>query len=344
VAEMRHEAAQTAWGIAADFGDARAEWHAARTACAVAEAPFRVRIAARGEDRQSFLQGMLSNDVKSLAAGRGLHAAFITDTAEVVNDLRVFAEENRMLLDCPAWRREALVSGLERYLVADDVELEIHDDEQPLLVLEGPSSADVLRAALATDAALPDEPYAHLRVNGLHVAAASEVGGVGLLITGPAERRESLLAACRAAGAVRIGARALTALRLEAGVPWAGVDMDEDVLVMEMELTDALSFTKGCYLGQETVERVAARGHVNRRRSAFVLEGDVQPSLPAAVLAGDKEVGRVTSAGHSFLLERQIGLGLLHVKALDSDASLHVAADGRTIACRPLSVPVAAGS
>jgi len=342
VAETQQDQPPAAWGVASDFGDARAEWHAARTACGVAEAPFRTRIVARGDDRQSFLHGMLSNDVKGLATGRGFCAAFLTDTAKVVTDLRVFAEEDRILLDCLAWRREALLAGLDRYLIADDVELEVPDDEQPLLLLEGPAAPDVLRAALSTAAPLPQEPYAHTRLDGLHVAVTSEVGGAGFLIAGPAKRRDALLVGCREAGAVLVGARALTSLRLEAGIPWAGVDMDESVLAMEIDLQSAISFTKGCYLGQETVERVAARGHVNRRRTVFRLAGDVVPALPCAVFADGREVGRITSAGYSFLRSGLLGLGLLHVKALESASSLCAGSGASSADCAPLALPLAA--
>ena len=343
--ESVRRVADEGWGISPDFGDARAEWRAARTTCGVAEAPFRVRLVADGEDRLSFLQGMLSNDVKRLAAGRGCHAAFLSDTAKVVTDMRVYVEAERVLLETLAWCREPLRLGLERYLVADDVELEPADDDQPLLVLEGPGGEDVLRAVLPQLGSIAAEEYAHLRMaDGIGVARASEVGGRGFIISGPPERRDALLAACLGAGAMRIGARALTALRLEAGVPWARVDMDEDVLAMEMELGSAISFTKGCYLGQETVERVAARGHVNRRRTVFAVDGALRQTLPCPVFAGDREVGRITSAGSSFLRDQVLGLGLLHVKAMNSEAPLHAGAGDAAVGCTPLALPLAAAA
>jgi folate-binding protein YgfZ len=341
--ESVRRVADEGWGISPDFGDARAEWRAARTACGVAETPNRVRLVARGDDRLSFLQGMLSNDVKGLAAGQGCHAAFLTDTAKVVTDMRVYVEAERVLLETLSWCREPLRLGLERYLVADDVELAPAGDDQPLLVLEGPGCGDVLSVVLPQLGAIAAEDYSHLRAaDGIGVARASEVGGHGLVISGPAERRDALLAACLGAGATRLGARALTALRLEAGVPWARVDMDEDVLAMEMELVSAISFTKGCYLGQETVERVAARGRVNRRRTVFAVDGALRQALPCPVFAGDREVGRITSAGSSFLRDEVLGLGLLHVKAMDSEAPLRAGAGDSAVACTPLTLPLAA--
>jgi folate-binding protein YgfZ len=119
--------------------------------------------------------------------------------------------------------------------------------------------------------------------------------------------------------------------------------MDEDVLAMEMDLQSAISSSKGCYLGQETVERVSARGHVNRRRTVFALDGDVVPTLPSTVYAGDKEVGRITSAGHSFLRQSLLGLGLLHVKALEAGAPLRAGTGNVAIACAPLALPLTPG-
>jgi folate-binding protein YgfZ len=133
--------------------------------------------------------------------------------------------------------------------------------------------------------------------------------------------------------------QALDILRVEQGVPWPKIDMDEDVLVMEAGLERAISFAKGCYLGQEVVERVAARGHVNRTLAGLVLEGDVVPTRGACVRSGDAEAGKLTSAVRSIALDRVIALALVHRKFLDPGARLTVDIEGREVTATAATLP-----
>lgn len=302
--------------LPAHFGDAAREWRAASAGAGIFVAELRTFIAASGEDRVSFLQGMLSNDVKALAAGQGLYATFLTQQGKVVSDMRVYALEDQLLLDVLAWRRAALQEGLERFIVADDVELATAA-LQPLLGLEGPQARAVAGEALGvTD--LPTVPYSHARVTfegaPLLVVAASETERTGLLLCGAPDHAPALFAACVEAGAQPLGTQALDELRIEAGVPWVGVDMDETTLVMETGRTAAISFTKGCYLGQEVVERISARGHVNRQLAGVIIEGDAVPAAQARLLADGHEVGYVTSAARSQGWGRVVGLAMIQSK------------------------------
>lgn len=302
--------------LVAHFGDADREWRAAREGAAVFPAGYRTVIAASGGDRVDFLQGMLSNDVKGLAAGHGCYAALLTQAGKVVSDLRVYTTPDRLLLDVLAWRATALREHLERFLVADDVEL-AEASEQPLVHLEGPLAAVLAGEALGLTG-VPDAPLAHVGVEfdglPLRVVRVSEASGDGLLLCGPAAAATRLFDACREAGAVPAGMVALDRLRIEAGVAWPGIDMDESTLIMETGRDAAISFTKGCYLGQEVVERIAARGHVNRRLSGVLLAGDTAPARGTALLADGRAVGYVTSIARSPLFERPIALAMIQCK------------------------------
>jgi folate-binding protein YgfZ len=295
------------------FGDADREWRAAREGAALFPAAYRTLVAATGGDRADFLQGMLSNDVKALAAGTGCYAALLTQSGKVVTDLRVYATADHLLLDVVAWRARALREHLERFLVADDVELSA-SPQQPLLQLEGPLAAAVAGEALGTGI-LPSAPYAHTvaEFDGqpLRVVRASEAGGEGLLLCGAEAVTPRLFDACREAGAVAAGMVALDRLRIEAGVAWPGIDMDESTLIMETGRDAAISFRKGCYLGQEVVERIAARGHVNRRLGGVFLDGERLPPRGTALLAAARPVGYVTSSTRSPLFERPIALAMI---------------------------------
>ncbi|HSP97953.1 MAG TPA: glycine cleavage T C-terminal barrel domain-containing protein [Candidatus Dormibacteraeota bacterium] len=302
--------------LVAHFGDPDREWRAAREGAALFPAGYRRLLAATGGDRVEFLQGMVSNDVKPLAAGDGCYAALLNQTGKVVTDLRLYADADRLLLDVMAWRAPVLREALERFLIADDVEL-AEPAEQPLLQLEGPLARAVAGEALGITA-LPEAPLAHrtAELDGqlLRVISASEAGGDGILVCGPAAAAARLLDACREAGGAPAGMVALDRLRIEAGIAWPGIDMDETTLIMETGRDAALSFSKGCYLGQEVVERVAARGHVNRRLSGVLLAGDRLPARGTALLADRRPVGYVTSVARSPLFEGPIALAMIQIK------------------------------
>lgn len=308
--------------------DAAQEYRAARDGCAMWRADFRRLVTATGEDRLTFLHGMLSNDVKALRPGGGTYAALLTQQGKIVSDVRLYADVDRLLLDVLADRADAVRAALEKFIVADDVELAVRDDEQPLVGLTGPSSGAMLGHALGTT--LPSRALlAHQTVafagSTLRVVAADEVDGAGYLICGPPALAGDLWQALRNAGAAPIGMETLDLLRVEAGIPRYGVDMDEETLLMETNLDRAVSFTKGCYLGQEVVERVSARGKVNKKLTGLRLEGDVVPAAQTPLRADGREIGRITSAVRSPALGQVIALGYVHRDFLEPGTAITVA-------------------
>jgi folate-binding protein YgfZ len=331
--------------LPAHFGDSGREWRAAREGGAVFAAGFRTLIAATGDDRVTFLQGMLSNDVKRVVPGQGVYAAFLTQQGRLVSDLRVYAESDRLLLDVPTWRRAALEEGLGRFIVADDVELTAAD-EQPLVGIEGPLARAIVGEALGTTD-LPQTAYAHQRLAfesaPLLVVAVSEVEGDGLLLCGPEHIGPALFEACIEAGAQPLGMRALDVLRVEAGVAWPGVDTDDATLIMEAGRQAAISFTKGCYLGQEVVERVSARGHVNRQIAGLIIDGDDVPRSGAQVTVDGHEVGYVTSVVRSESLRHTIALAMVQVKHAAPGERVAVDANGTATAATVAALPFAPG-
>lgn len=343
-ARARGAALQDVHGVLlpARYEGSEREWRAAREGAAVFDAGFRTCLVATGADRVTFLHGMLSNDVKSLQAGRGMYAAMLNQSGKVVADARVYAEPDRLVLETFAWCVEDLRQALEHHLVADDVELAHPANEQPLVALEGPFARAVLGEALGL-AELPRDPFAHatrtFQGRPLRIACSSELGGEGFVVHGDGALAPPLFDACREAGAVPLGMEALDILRVEQGVPWPKVDMDETVLVMEVGLERAISFSKGCYLGQEVVERVAARGRVNRTLVGLLVDGDSVPEHGAPVRSGDSEAGTVSSAVRSIALGRVIALALVHRKFLEPASPLTIVSGGRTIGAVPTALP-----
>ncbi|MBI4518144.1 MAG: GIY-YIG nuclease family protein [Deltaproteobacteria bacterium] len=292
------------------FGAPEAEWRAVRHGAGVLDARNRQLLSLIGGDRVAFLHGMITNDVKRSTAGKGVYAALLTIQGRIVSDLYVYALADRLLLDVPAWRRQAVREALDHFIIADDVEFE-ETDLAPLLAIEGPDAADVLAAAAGQAPGEP-APFDHSEITIAGVSArcvaVSQTGEPGFRLLGRPGDAAELWRRLSAAGALPVGLDALNVLRLEAGIPWHGVDMDAETLVMETGLETAISFNKGCYLGQEVVERVAARGHVNRKLCGLVGDGEVPPP-GAPLLHHDREAGHLTSAAHSPALGRVIALG-----------------------------------
>jgi folate-binding protein YgfZ len=313
--------------LPAHYGDVAAEWKAARHDCGMIDAGWRGLLRATGSDRADFLQGMLTNQIKALTPGQGVHAAHLTVQGRVVADMRVFVLGDEIWLDLPVQRKTLLRETLERYLVADDVELADDDAFLPLLSLEGPRSREVASAVFGArfDGMMP---LAHVERDGFRIANAGNCGERGLLVFGRTDGAPHLWRRCRDAGAVPVGMQALDVLRVEAGVPWCDRDMDESTLAPEVGLQDAISFTKGCYIGQEVVERVAARGQVQRRLMGVRCEGDRVPAAGSKVSRGGEEAGAITSAVHSPAPQGVIALAYIRRSAWEPGTAVEIDGTG----------------
>lgn len=329
--------------LPAHYGDVAAEWSAVRRGCGVIDAAWRGLLRATGSDRADFLQGMLTNQIKTLTSGHGVRAAHLTAQGRVVADMRVLVLEDEIWLDLPVQRRTLLRETLDRYLVADDVELIADETPAPLLSLEGPRSHEVAAAVFG----FPKEetaPLAHiertLEGHTFRVVNASNTGAPGVLIFGAVDAAAPLWRACRQAGAVPVGMQALEVLRVEAGIPWCDRDMDESTLAPEVGLDDAISFTKGCYIGQEVVERVAARGQVQRKLVGIEIDGDRLPPPGAKLVRDGDEVGAVTSAVLSPAKHGVIALAFVRRSAWDAGTSVEVeGAGGARVVPLPFDAP-----
>ena len=230
-------------------------------------------------------------------------------------DLRVYAEESAILLDLDTRIKEKTVEALDRFIIADDVEIEDLSAHQVTLAVQGPSATEALAAAGLSS--LPDQDLQHRDTTiadvPVRVIRSDQTGKGGYEFHVPSDRAAVVWQAlAQLDGLLPVGHTALNMLRVEAGIPWYGLDMDEDRIVLEVGLDRAISFHKGCYLGQEVVERASARGHMNRLLIGFLLQDEGQAALPTRgdrLLKGDKEVGWLTSVTNSPTLGRPIALG-----------------------------------
>ena len=328
--------------LPAHFSDPQSEWSAVRQRCGLLDARFRALLRMTGADRVTFLQGMVSNDVATLHVGEGTYAALLTQQGKVVSDLRIYVLADELWLDVPAGRAEAVRAALERFIIADDVEFIADDAWMPLVVIEGPHAARVL-LAVAGESMEGAAPYTHreLRFDGAQIwaAAVSHGGENCYVLYGPPAAAATLWEHCHAAGAEPVGMEALNVLRVEAGIPWYGRDMDESMLVSEVGIENAISYKKGCYLGQEVVERIAARGQVHRKLMGLRCAGTQVPPPDSKLTSDGKEVGWTTSAVWSPACDAVIALGYVRRECWDAGTELRVTSSAAEISARVAMLP-----
>ena len=267
-------------------------YQALRHGAAWLDLSARGRIVVRGRDRARLLHAIISNEVKKLTPGTGCYAFLLNPQGRIQADLCLFCHHDHFLIDTEPELREKVLALVKRYIIADQVELEDVTAATAALGLEGPGAAAVL-AALG--APLPADAYTHLAWGNTTVAAVTATGQPGVRLFCRAEEMSSLADGLEAAGAVAASAEDARLARIENGEPRYGEDIRETSLPQETQQMHAVSFTKGCYLGQEIVERIRAQGRVNKKLMRVVLEGGQVPAAGAKTTVDGAEA-EVTSA------------------------------------------------
>jgi folate-binding protein YgfZ len=264
----------------------------------------RAVIAAGGADRARFLHGLLTNDVAALTPGSGCYAAWLTPQGRMITDVHVLAADDRILLDVPAQLAPDLVPRLDQFLFSEDVQLTDLSSALVAVWIHGPFAAPAVEPILGVSGLASWSAYQHSAApfgDGLaRIVRIDQLGvpGYGIYIDVP--RESELRAAFEAGGVPDAHPDAVEAARVEAGYPVFGVDMTEDTIPLEAGIEDrAISFTKGCYVGQEVIVRVLHRGHGRVARRLIGLRLEVMVPRGARILADGREIGAVTSAAQS---------------------------------------------
>ena len=259
-----------------------AGYRALREGAAWLDLGARGRIAARGRDRARLLHNITSNEVKNLTPGSGCYAFLLSPQGRIQADLNLFCFDDHFLIDTEPELREQVRQHIQRYIIADQVELEDVTAQTGCVGLEGPGAAAIVGMA--------PEPYAHAQWEGCTIAAVTVTGQPGVRIFCAADRTAELIARFEAAGAVAASAEEARTVRIDNGRPRYGEEITDTSLPQETQQMHAVSFTKGCYLGQEIVERIRARGHVNRKLERIEYEG----AAPAGAEVVSSAVSPVT--------------------------------------------------
>ncbi len=277
-------------------------------------------IAVTGADAAEYLQGQLTNDVEALAPGEGQYAALLDRKGHMQSDMRVLrpAVEEILVETEPGAPHAAALRHLTMYSVGRDVAVAEVSDERAVVSLLGPRSAEI-----AGTPPLAEQALAPTRIDGIECLAVGTRFGIDLICA--AADAERLAAALREAGAADVSPEAVELLRIEAGVPRFGAEMGTETMPAEAGIVErAVSFTKGCYIGQETVARLHYKGRPNRHLRGLRLSAAAAPGTP--LLLGEKEVGRLGGAAVSPALG-PIGLAILRREA-EPGAELSVGEDG----------------
>ena len=269
-----------------------------------------------GDDRVPFLHGMCSNDIANLKPGTVAPALLMTEHAHVLADLYVWAKDDALLLetDRGLWPRAR--AQLEKFLVADDVEME-ELTGMAVLDIEGPTAGQAV-GAVGGEKVGALAPWHYIEGGDISTANIPRFGRPAFTVLIEASRVAQFIAdltrAAAAPGIRPVSRAALETIRIENGIARVGVDTGEKTIALEARLQPAISFNKGCYVGQETVERASARGTLKKRMVGLRVDAARLPEVDAAVFLEGKEVGRVTSATISPRLG-VLGLAILHHSA-----------------------------
>ncbi len=280
-------------GVVTSIAVSTAEYRAITGACGMLNRSERGKLALTGADAKRFLQGQVSNDVEALVPATGCYAAFLTPKGKMLGDLRILDTGDELLLDTERLALQELFNMIRRFSIGYDAQLHKRTLECGLLSLLGPDSA-----AVAGVENLDAAEHAHVESEIDGVAVRAIRTDVGVDLVSDAGATAALTDALRSRGAEPVSEMAAECVRVEQGRPRYGIDLDDTVIPQEADLNArAVSFTKGCYVGQETVARLYYRGKPNRSLRGLRLSA---PALPEAEITfGERVVGRLTSVAES---------------------------------------------
>jgi tRNA-modifying protein YgfZ len=299
-----------------------AAYDAARRHAAFIDRSDRGRILVSGADRASYLQGLLTNDIAALHAGQGCYAAYLTAQGRLIADLHVYELGDVMLLAMSGDVKDTVLAKLDQFIFTEDVQLGDVSATFAQVAVVGPQAAPAVARLIAgvTEATLrgmPDHANARAEWQGAPaiLTRTNDAGEPGYDVYIETAHAGAFTAALVGADVVGLDEDVAEAVRIESGVPLFHRDMDEDTIPLEAGIeARAISFTKGCYVGQEVIIRVMHRGHgrVARKLVGLLIEGERVPASGTVVRAADRDVGRVTSSTWSPALDRPIALGYVH--------------------------------
>ena len=286
---------------AASFSDPDTEFAKLRSECGVYDLGYRAKISLAGGDRVRWLNGMVTNNIRDLAVGNGVYAFLLNPQGRILGDLYAYNRGESIVVDTDRSQLEKVLATFDHYIIMDDVEVTDLSEQITALGISGPVALEVLKKAGIEFPALQPLQVHEIQcdcecgcLNCTIVRSDSLVESYEIWL-GP-EFVQPLWNSLILSGAISVGHDAFEMQRIASGIPLYGVDIRERDLPQETEQARALNFTKGCYIGQEIVERIRSRGAVHRKFSRFLVEPGQSIPPGTRITAGEKEVGEITSA------------------------------------------------
>ncbi len=329
------------WNVTTQFTDAMSEHHAVRRSVGIADVSYRGRYRLVGEDRAKFLHRIVSNDVESLSTGQGTYAMLLTHRGKIIADFNVYVLKNMIGVDTAAETTETLLNELDKYIIADDVEIADLTAETGAIAVHGPHAPDLTQSVFGMND-LVDLPECHNRFHEADAcfnynaicARTDTTGETGYTLYTTAEALvplwERLMHEGERFNVQPVGWNALESLRIEAGIPRYGTELTEAVIPLEAELECSIDFEKGCYIGQEIVARMKYRGHPNRLLRGIEIEGTSTSAEPFELCQGaqifneNKEVGWITSATFAPTLGKLIAMAYVRMAVTDAGSRVQI--------------------
>ena len=318
-----------------EVSDSRPELTALVGGCGVYR-PERALLSLTGRDRVRWLNGMVSNNIRDLTVGNGVYAFVLTPQGHIQAEVYAFNRGESLLVETDRAQAETLLRIFRKYIIMDKVEIEDLSEKVTVFGITGPKSADVLAMLNVKD------------LGNLQVTDVNWDGATLTLVRGdnpsfqnyelwvPAEHADSIWKALLQSGAIEVHEQTLETFRILCGIPKIGQDTREKTLPQETGQERALNFNKGCYIGQEIVERIRARGAVHRAFVGFVVEG-AAPAAGTKIQSEGKEVGEITSISDAPFKGKRLALGYVRREFLATDKALTAGAAEVKTATLPFS-------
>ncbi|HJW98682.1 MAG TPA: hypothetical protein VJ453_00885 [Terriglobales bacterium] len=307
------------------FTDVAREFQELNSESGIYDLGWRAKVVLKGDDRVRWLNGIVTNNIKDLRPNRGNYSFVLNPQGRILGDLYTYNRGDYLLIDTERSQLQNLLKLFDHYIIMDDVEVKDESEALSAIGLQGPKAAAVLNAAGIHDPGLEPMQVAEITWNGIELTLSRMASDEFLTyeIWAPVADLVQVWKTIIDAGAAPVGSEALEKFRVMIGFPKYGTDIRDRDLPQETEQDHALNFTKGCYIGQEIVERIRSRGTVHRTFHGFVLEGEL-PGRGAKLEADGKEVGELTSVNRipTNNGDRPVGLGYIRREALERGAKI----------------------
>ncbi len=333
------------WEIASLFKDFASECATIRKRVGLLDLSSRGKIEVTGRDRIDFLHNVLSNDIKTLGFGKGCYATLLNAKGQILADMNVYVFDNSILLETESGLEQTLIEKLSKLRVTEEVDFRNVTKERVILSLQGPKSEPLVGALIHGPVMMVTEEFQHTNFSLLGTTVTlvrhSVTGEKGFHLFISDDKAEAIAKRILAVGGLYgikpVGLSAYEILRIEAGIPRYGIDMDETTLLPETGLESiAASETKGCYPGQEVVARIKTYGGLSRKLCGLVFEKEGLPKSKEKVLRDKREIGFVTSACHSPTIGKGIALAYLQKGNFEAGTPVFIQASSLSAKVTPL--------